>query len=184
MSNLSLSSQLLDIKLILEKSEIEEGTKVADLGCGSNGFFLFALGDRVGKEGVVYGVDVLKKVLGAIEKRINQENRKNIKTIWSDLEVFNGTKIESGSLDTVLLVNTLHLSSKRVEIIREAMRMLKKDARLVVVEWKNMELPFGPQSGNRVKAELLKIGAEKLGLKLEDEFSAGQYHYGLIFSKL
>ena len=184
MNSLPAGSQLLDINLILDKAEIEDKTKVADLGCGSNGFFLFALAERVGKDGLVYGVDVLKKVLGAIDKRIYQENKKNIKTIWSNLEIFNGTKIEPSSIDTVLLINTLHLSSKRVEIIREAIRMLKKDANLVVVEWKNMELPFGPEPEKRVKADLLKAGAEKLGLKLENEFSAGKYHYGLIFSKL
>jgi len=100
------------------------------------------------------------------------------------LEIFKATKIESGSLDVALLINTLYQSRKRVEILREAIRMLKKGAKLLVVEWKNVSSPFGPPPEERVKPDLLKIGAKKLGLEIEDEFEAGQYHFGILFVKL
>jgi hypothetical protein len=62
--------------------------------------------------------------------------------------------------------------------------MLKKNGKLVVVEWKNVSSPLGPPVEERVKIDLLKEGAKKLGLNLEEEFDAGQYHYGIIFIKL
>ncbi len=106
-----------------------------------------------------------------------------IETIWSNLEIFKGTKIESSSLDRALLINILHQSAKRAEILREAVRMLKIGSRLLVVEWKNVASPLGPQVDKRVNKESLKEAAPKLGIVLETEFEAGPYHYGLIFHK-
>lgn len=184
MENIIGGNTLLDIKLILKKADIKERMMVADLGCGSIGYFVFPLSRIIGSHGTVYAVDILKNTLETIDRRKKQENLPNVKTIWSNLEIFNATAIESGSLDAGFLINTLYLSRKRVEIIRESVRMLKKGGTLVIVEWINADLPFGPPAEERVHAESLKSGATRLGLRLEDEFIAGNYHYGLIFTKL
>jgi len=175
---------LLDVNYILNRAQVGENMKVADLGCGASGHFIYLAANLVGKRGKIYAIDILKTILETINKRIKQENIENIETVWSNLEIFGATKVESGSLDIALLINTLYQSHKRGEILREAVRMLKKGGRLVVVEWKNVALPFGPPIEERVKIDLLKTGAQKLGLKVDDEFDAGQYHYGILFSKL
>lgn len=175
---------LLDSKLILEKAKISEGMKVADLGCGGHGYFVYPLAHLVGRAGVVYAVDILRVMLENVRRKAMVENYPNVKTVWSDLEVFGATKIETMSLDRAFLINILFQSTKRVEMIREAVRMLKKNGKLIIVDWKEQSLPFGPDPENRVKVEALKEGAHKLGLELEDEYSAGQYHHGLIFRKL
>ncbi|NCO80046.1 hypothetical protein CO116_02295 [Candidatus Falkowbacteria bacterium CG_4_9_14_3_um_filter_38_19] len=174
---------LIDANLIITKVRVGEKTKIADLGCGASGHFIFAAAKIVGKKGLVYAVDILKTVLETINKRAKIENYDNVKTIWSNLEIFGATKIESGSLDIALLINTLYQSHKRAEIMREAIRMLKQGGKLVVAEWKNMVTPFGPPAEERVKRDLLIVAAKKLGLHQEEEFEAGQYHYGLIFIK-
>jgi len=175
---------LIDANLIIKKGGIGDKMKVADLGCGAIGHFVFPISKVVGKKGMVYAVDILKASLENLSRRIKQENIANIETVWSDLEIFGATKIEASSLDVILLINTLHLSHKRVEVLREALRMLKKDGRLIIVDWENIASPFGPPVEDRVKVEALEAAAPKLGLKLEEEFEAGQYHYGLIFTKL
>jgi ubiquinone/menaquinone biosynthesis C-methylase UbiE len=175
---------LIDADVIIGKAQIDEKMKVADLGCGASGHFVFPAARAVGKKGVVYAVDILKPILEGIKKIAVQQNMDNVMPVWTDLEVFGATNIESGSLDVAMLINTLYLSSKRVEMIREAVRMLKKDGRLMIVEWNTAAAPFGPPTEERVRAEPIKAAAPKLGLKLEEEFKAGQYHYGLIFTKL
>lgn len=176
-------SGLIDANLILSKARIEEKIKVADLGCGSSGHFVFPSAKLVGKKGVVYAVDILRTVLETINKRARVENLANIKTIWSNLEIFGATKIETGSLDAALLVNTLHQSHKRAEILRESVRLLKKDGRLAVVEWKNVAAPFGPPPEERVSKDFVDNAVKKLGLRPEEEFDAGLYHYGLVYVK-
>ncbi len=184
MNKVSGGNALVDVNLILTKAGVEDKMKVADLGCGSSGYFVFPPAKIVGRNGRVYAVDILKTVLENMKKRIRQERIENIETVWSNLEIFGATKIEAGSLDVGLLVNTLYQSHKRVEILRESIRMLKKGGRLAVVEWKNVSAPFGPPAEERVKMDSLKAAAGKLGLKFEEEFEAGSYHYGLIFTKL
>ena len=182
--NITGGNALLDVNFILDKVKVGEKTIVADLGSGSSGHFVFPTAKIVGKNGKVYAVDILKTNLENIEKRSKVENFDNVEAVWSDLEIFGATKIEAGSLDVAMLVNTLYQSSKRVEIIREAARMLKKNGKLVIVEWKNTASPLGPPVEERVKIDSLKAGGPKLGLNLEEEFEAGPYHFGLIFVKL
>ncbi|MDO8668304.1 MAG: class I SAM-dependent methyltransferase [bacterium] len=177
-------SSLIDASLILSKARVGEKTKVADLGCGSSGHFVFPSSSLVGKKGVVYAVDILRTTLETINKRVRAENLANIKTIWSNLEIFGATKIEAGSLDVAMLINTLHQSHKRMEIIRESVRLIKKGGRLLVVEWKNIAAPFGPPPEERVEKDLVDNWAKKMGLSSDEEFEAGQYHYGLIYVKL
>jgi ubiquinone/menaquinone biosynthesis C-methylase UbiE len=184
MSGMTGGNVLIDVKLILSKIHIHDNMRIADLGCGSSGHFVFPIADLVGRTSIVYAVDILKIILETIDRKIKQDNIKNIKTIWSDLEIFGATNIEAGSLDASFLINTLYQSKNRINIIRETVRMLKKGGSIIIVEWKNSSLPFGPPSGERVKEETLKIACQKLGLKLEEEFNPGQYHFGLVFTKI
>ena len=52
----------------------------------------------------MFAVDILKTALETIERKRKQENSANIKTIWSNLEVFQATKIDSESLDVAFLI--------------------------------------------------------------------------------
>ncbi len=179
-----IKKPFLDIDLILKTIPIEDRQKVADLGCGKFGYFVFTTAHLVGRSGIVYAVDIIKTHLDEIAKRAKTDNLGQIQTVWSNLEIFKATKIESNSLDTVLLANTLNQSEKRADILREAVRLLKPKGKVVIVEWKNLSLPFGPQPEKRVKKESIIDAAPKLSLKLEKEFVAGEYHYGLIFTKV
>ncbi|MBL7058228.1 class I SAM-dependent methyltransferase [Patescibacteria group bacterium] len=184
MNHITGKNALIDQNIVIKKAQIGEGMKVADLGCGMHGFFVFPISKVVGKHGLVYAVDILKIALDNIQRTANQNNKVNVKTVWSDLEIFKGTNIMSGDLNVALLINTLHQSKKRIEIIREASRLLKKDGLLVVVEWNDSASPLGPTPENKVKVEALKDGLIKIGYKTEEQFEAGKYHYGIVFRKM
>ncbi|MCX6795000.1 MAG: methyltransferase domain-containing protein [Candidatus Falkowbacteria bacterium] len=175
---------LFDINNILSKMGIDEKQRVAELGCGNFGFFVFPLARLVGRQGKVYAVDILKPTLEEIRKEAKKNNWPQIITIWSNLEIFKATNIETSSLDSALLINVLHQSEKKIEIMREAIRLLKRGGKLLIVEWKNMDLPLGPAPEKRVKLESLKSAIPKIGLNITEEFEAGPYHYGLVLTKL
>lgn len=177
-------SALLDAGALLKKVGVAERMKIADFGSGAYGHFVFPASQMVGKDGTVYAVDILRPALEAISKKAKQENISNILTVWSDLEVFKATHIDPESVDIGLLINNLYPSKKRAEILRECVRVIKKGGKLLVVEWEETSSPFGPPPKERVKIELLKIAGEKLGLKINESFSAGQFHYAVIFTKL
>jgi ubiquinone/menaquinone biosynthesis C-methylase UbiE len=177
-------SALFDITAILSKMSIAERQRVAELGCGNFGFFVFPLARLVGRQGKVYAVDILRATLEEIKSRSSKENLPQVETVWSDLEIFKATKIETNSLDSALIVNVLHQSNKKSELIREATRLLKRGGKLLIIEWNNSDIPFGPTPAQRVNPENLKSTIQKLGLSVTEEFPAGPYHYGLILNKL
>lgn len=178
------TSRLFDIPEILAKMGIEERQQVAELGCGNFGFFVFPLARLVGRQGRVYAVDIIKSTLEEIKRTALKDNLPQVTTIWSNLEIFKATKIETDSLDSAMLVSVLHQSEKRLEIIREAIRLLKRGGKLLVTDWKSSDLPLGPDPERRVKLEAVKSAAPKVGLQIKEEFEAGPYHYGLILIKI
>lgn len=184
MYKLTGGNTLIKADAIMRHARIGDGNIVADLGCGATGYFVFMAARLVGKRGKVYAVDIQKTILETVARRVKVEQLSNIEIVWSNLEIFNATKIEPASLDVGLLINTLYQSRKRAEIMRESIRLIKKDGRLVVVEWENTSLPFGPPAAERVNEQNLTAAAPKLGLALTEEFTAGPCHYGLVFSKI
>jgi len=175
---------LFDIDAILNRLDVGENQKVAELGCGNFGWFVWPLARLVGRRGLVYAVDIIKSTLEEIRRQALSDNLPQVKPIWSNLEIFKATKIETSSLDGALLVNVLHQSNKKIDLLREAIRLLKRGGRLLVVEWRQVDTPFGPPADERVKVDSLKTALPKLGLDLNEEFAAGPFHYGLLLTKL
>jgi ubiquinone/menaquinone biosynthesis C-methylase UbiE len=178
------NNHLFDINLILHKIAIKEGESIAELGCGHLGYFVFPVAKLIGKRGSLYAVDILPEVLEGVKKRAYLENLPQIKTVWSNLEIFKGTKIESSSVDVALLINVLSQSEKKTDIIREAVRILKTGGRLLIVDWKNDAILFGPKPENRLKPEALRQAAPKLSLNIIEEFEVGLQHHAFILKKI
>lgn len=179
------NNQLLNPFIILEGLGVGENTKVADLGCGGVGYFVFAASKLVGDKGLVYAVDILKPNLESIKSRAKQDGIYNIRLIWSNLEVYGGTDIPAGSIDIALLINVLFQTRKHKEVLREAYRIIKPGGGiLAIIDWKSRAMPFGPPSGNRLDKSKIEQLAVLSGFVLRDEFEAGKYHYGLKFVKL
>ncbi len=177
-------TEMFDINLILHKISVQEGQTVAELGCGHFGHFVFPVAKLIGKKGILYAVDILPVVLDEVKRRAYTENLPQIKTVWSNLEIWKGTKIEASSLDMALIINVLSQSEKKVEIIREAVRMLKGGGKLLIVDWKTDALLFGPEPKYRLRPEALKQAAPKLSLTIIEEFEVGTTYHAFILKKL
>jgi ubiquinone/menaquinone biosynthesis C-methylase UbiE len=67
-------------------------------------------------------------------------------------------------------------------IITEAERILKKQGKLIIIDWLP-QASQGPEQGRIAPKEIKKI-AQELNFKLEEEFKAGKYHYVLVFKKI
>lgn len=176
-------NQLIDAKFILKKMHIREGKKVADLGCGGAGHFIIPAAKWVGKNTHAYAVDVLRSVLDEVSKKARLMGIYNIKTIWANLEVPRSTKLPDDELAAAFLINILFQSKDDKNIIIEAKRILKPGGKLLIIDWNQTVIPFGPPLVDRVKPEEIKTMARALELKLAKEFDAGKYHWGMIFIK-
>jgi len=177
-------SELLDANNILnENLALAPGSIVADLGAGGAAYFTIQAAKLVGDQGQVYAVDVVKNVLSSIDSKAQMSGLYNIKTIWSNLEIFGATKIPAETIDCALLVSVLFQSKQQEKIIAEATRLLKSGGKLLVVDWSDTKPGFAPQADLQVDPEAIIAAAQKLNLTLEQRFQAGNYHFGLIFIK-
>ncbi len=168
---------------IFAKVDLKEGMYVGDLGCGNLGYVSIPAAKIVGANGLVYAVDILKSALESVAGRARQAGLNNIKTVWSNLEIIGATKVPAETLDVIFIVNVLFQSDKDAEIIRESHRLLKTGGKLVVVDWDQVSAPFGPPMADRAKKEDIKQFGQAAGFQFQEEFQAGQYHYGLVLVK-
>jgi ubiquinone/menaquinone biosynthesis C-methylase UbiE len=161
---------------ILEILDLNESFTAADFGSGSGGWVMPLA--KTLKHGKVYAIDILEEPLSALKSRAKLERILNIETIRSDVE--KSSKLLANSCDLVLMTNLLFEADDKEKIITEGKRVLKKGGRLLIVDWEK-DSPLGIE--NKVSPEEVKEMAEKIDFKLEKEFEAGSYHWGLLFKK-
>ena len=117
----------LNPKKMLAEVTVLPGEKVLDYGCGP-GNFTFLLADRVGKDGIVYALDVHPLALQRVEQGKRAGGQYNVRTILSDC----ATYLPDGELDRVLCFDVFHLLQDPQGVLRELHRSLKPDGVLYV----------------------------------------------------
>lgn len=176
------TKEFLDPTKIFKEVGVQSGFHVADFGCGS-GYITLPLARFVSNNGKVYAIDVMKDVLTLVHDKALQQGSMNVQTVWADLEVVGGSKLSDASLDMVFLKDNYFQLEKPKEVLKEVVRVLKKGAKLVVIDWKKGKGPVGPPNDLRKdEAEVVKL-AEGVGLKQAGVVHVDPYHFGYIFQK-
>ena len=178
-----MEQSFLNPARIVDALSIEEGMKIAELGCGTGAFSIEA-SRRIGNSGKMYAVDVQKTMLEGVRARARMEGLFNIETVWADLEKPGSTKIPNDALDAVLVPNMLFQSQKKDFIFREAYRITKSGGTLLVIDWIPEKAIYGSSQGWPMQpAEMQRI-AEGAGFAFANTLQTGSaYHYGLLFKK-
>lgn len=104
---------------------LDEGTRVADLGCGT-GQVAEAMAPFVGH---VIGIDASSSMLKAAKKRL--AGHANVELRAGSLEAL---PIDDGALDAAMMILVLHHVADPTKALAEAARTLKPGGRLVVVD--------------------------------------------------
>lgn len=158
------------------------GMMVADFGSGS-GFYTMAAARAVAPNGKVFAVDIQKDLLQKLKTGAKQEHLHNIDVVWGDLEHLGGTKLRENSLDAVIVGNLFFQIENKDALCLEIKRILRPNARALVVDWVGSFGGVGPQEKDVMpKMKLTNIFQEH-GFVLDREIVAGAEHYGLIFRK-
>lgn len=175
---------LIDPHKIFGAIGLALGMRVADLGCGRTGHFVFLAARAVGETGVVYAVDIMKDVLENIKSRVRSEGYENIQPIWSDIEKPGGMPVPEKSLDACFMVNVMFQLKNKIEAVKEAKRILKDGGFLVIVDWAKKIGPLGPAPELMLSPEIVLGFATEAGLAEVKNFPAGDYHFCSIFKKV
>jgi len=118
--------QCIDFIATLKKTDV-----VVDCGCG-NGRHLFPAADHCSK---AFGIDLSKKMLSIVQRKIAEKDIGNITLIHGDLVHL---PFLEGSLDAVLCIASLHNVKGRMNrqaAIREIYRVLKPQGTALLSVW-------------------------------------------------
>jgi len=152
---------------------LTEGMVFADVGCG-DGFFSILAAKKVGETGKVYSVDVDASAIERLKEKAKLQGLKNITAKASEAEE---TLFCSKCVDTVFYSMVLHDFSDPARVLKNAWQMLKHTGKLVDLDWKKMDVPFGPPDRIRFNEEKASKLIREAGFQISEVKDAGKYHY-------
>src|SRR3989344_3138636 len=168
--------------LIINEFGLRPGMNVADFGSGA-GYFTVLIAEKVGREGQVYALDIMESALDSVREKAKAVGIGNVEEIRANLEVPGSSSLTDQSQDVVLLANILFQSDKKVEIVREARRVLKDNGSLIIIDWEKGAGGVGPPGRLRTDKASMRSLTVNEGFVFEKAFDAGQFHFGMTFKK-
>lgn len=166
----------------IEQFDLQPGMKVADFGAGT-GAYSIAVAKKIGAEGKVFALEVQKDLLDKIRQNASNENIFNIEVCWRDLEKEGGTKLKDASMDAVILSNILFQTEKKEVVVREVLRILKPNRKVLFIDWSDSAGGLGPIDDHVFYPDQAKKIFLENGFEYTRDIYAGDNHYGMIFKK-
>ncbi len=163
---------------------VRTGHTVVDMHCGYHGGCALAAAEHVGGDGQVYGVDVRRNALDSIQGRARTLGHSQFQAVRGNVQSQNGVPLDDEIADVALIVNGFSELDEKLEVVKEAVRLLKSGGRLAVVDWHpSGNANFGPHSGRRISESEARSTCLVTGVKFLGPFDVGTHHYGFICEK-
>ncbi len=150
----------LQIDRVMDLLGINAGTAVADIGAGS-GWFTVRAARRVGKQGVVYAVEINPDYIRHIKRRAKKEKLPNVRTILGQPD---DPRLVRASVDAVLLLKTYHEIAEPVALLRKVREAMRPGARLGVIDKNGIGTDHGLNAGVVIKE------AQEAGFSLVEQY--------------
>ena len=161
-------------QLMLDRSGIQAGQMVLELGCGSGAYTTFA-SKRVGPQGKVYALDIQEGMLQQLKGKLDQSNDQSASVIVPVQGSATKLPFEDGTLDIVYLVTVLMEIPNRENALSEIYRVLKPGGSLAITE-------FLPDPDYPSRKTVLKLG-KQAGF-VPEEISGTIFNYTIRFRKI
>ena len=119
-------------------NNLKKESVVADFGCG-NGRHLIPCAKHCKK---VYGIDISKKLLDIVKRKIEKQKITNVELIHSNLVKI---PLKDRSVDSIIFIAALHNIKKRknrIKALSELKRVLKKDKIAMISVWSRWQEKF------------------------------------------
>lgn len=108
---------------LLKAAGLKTGQKVLEVGCGP-GFFTIPAAQIVGKQGLIYAVDVHPLAIKRVQNKIKNEKIDNIKPVLANAS---NTEFPNQSIDLAFVFGLRYIAGGLESLISEMHRILKPE---------------------------------------------------------
>ena len=167
-----------NVSTLIQNMKIESNDIIADIGAGS-GYHSFRMAS-LAKNGVVYAVDIQSEMLAAINRRIELNKIKNIKTILGNEK---SIQLPNNSVDKILMVDVYHEFNFPREMIRSIKNALKPNGKLFLVEYRDEDPRVPIKKIHKMSEKQAEKEMGAAGFKLIENISNLPWQHCMIFIK-
>lgn len=163
---------------VVAKLNLRPGQVVADIGAGS-GYFTRRIARAVGPQGVVFAVDIDEKMLRYIQAQAEKDGQHNIVTVLCPP---NDPMLAPGTVDLILICDTIHHIANRSDYYGRLRRCLRAGGRLAIVDFQKKTLPINaPPMSIRISKEDLTKEVTAAGFSPSQDIALLPYQYFVVF---
>ncbi len=157
---------------VIELLGCRPGMTVVDLGAGT-GYFLPYLSVAVGDEGRVIPLDLEPATIAWLHTRIEKEGLRNVHPA---VVTPDDPALAVHSVDRILVANTWHHISGRVDYAEKLLLSLRPGGLLLIVDF-TMDSPEGPPTERRLSSNTVVSELEAAGFVVQILKESLPYHY-------
>jgi predicted methyltransferase len=157
---------------VVELLECRAGMTVVDLGAGT-GYFLRYLSEAAGHEGQVLALDISSSSVKWVSSRIEREGLQNVQP---KMVARDDPALSPRSVDRILVANTWHHISGRVDYARRLLAALRPGGVLLIVDF-TIDSPEGPPPKMRLTYDTVMRELEVAGFAAEVVQESLPYQY-------
>jgi len=150
---------------VLKSLNIHNGDIIGDIGTGG-GYFTFEFSRKVGKNGRAYAIDTNQKSLAFISDKSKKEMINNIKPVLADQKGF----LLPETADIFFLRNVFHHLPEPVEYFNNIEQFLKKDGKIVIMDYKKEISGFLGMFGHYTPEETVIDTMKRTGFDVSEKF--------------
>ena len=162
---------------VMKSLNLKPGDVIADIGAGT-GYFTRRFAKAVSPGGQALGLEI---VSSNVESMKRDADRLGLDTYMARLVEPDDPGFEPGSVDIVFLCDAYHHLRNRVEYFKKVSRGLKKDGRVVIVDFYNKRMAVGPPPSHTVAKAVVLEEMKTAGYKLLNDKDFLSYQYYLEF---
>jgi ubiquinone/menaquinone biosynthesis C-methylase UbiE len=158
---------------ILKNAGLSKGMIFVDVGCGE-GFFSLLAAKIVGEIGTIYAVDTDEEGIERLKSKAKEQKLENIKTTVGMAEK---TVFCKECADIIFYSMVLHDFKDPAQVLWNAKKMLKPTGSIWNLDWKKMQMQFGPPFKIRFSDQDASGLLKMAGFIVNNVKDAGPYHY-------